>query len=84
MTTWFCDYAVLPSGVARHVRITVEGDRIVEVVKRAKRAEGDTHLRGVTLPGAAMDTATPSIARCGGAPMARVATSGPGATRCMP
>ena len=53
MTTWFCDYAVLPSGVARHVRITVEGDRIVEVVKRAKRAEGDTHLRGVTLPGAA-------------------------------
>ena len=35
------------------MRITVEGDRIVEVVKRAKRAEGDTHLRGVTLPGAA-------------------------------
>ncbi len=53
MRTWFCDHAALPSGVARNVRITVDGNRIVEVAKRTRRHDDDVHLRGVTIPGAA-------------------------------
>ncbi|MBK9474806.1 MAG: formimidoylglutamate deiminase [Tetrasphaera sp.] len=53
MTSWFCDYAVLPRGVRRNVRITTQGDRIVSVTPRTRQQPTDEHLRGVTSPGIA-------------------------------
>lgn len=51
MTTYWCEHAQLPGGVATGVRLTVEGDRLVEVETRTKAQPGDERLGGIVLPG---------------------------------
>lgn len=50
MTTYWCEKAVLPSGVAAGVRVDVEDGRIRSVEENAD-AEGAVRLSGVVLPG---------------------------------
>lgn len=49
MTTYWCERAWLPDGIADAVRIEVDGGRIASVVPDAPRA--GTVLEGLTLPG---------------------------------
>jgi formiminoglutamate deiminase len=49
MTTYWCERAWLPDGIADAVRIEVDGGRITSVAANAPRA--GTFLEGLTLPG---------------------------------
>lgn len=51
MTTFWCQYAHLPTKVQWGVRITVDGGRITGLEERAAARSGDVRCRGVTLPG---------------------------------
>ena len=53
MITYTADWAWLPDGPARNVRITVEGDRILAVESDGTSRAGDQHLPGIVLPGLA-------------------------------
>jgi len=51
MTTYWAENAWLPTGPAAGVRFAVEDGRFARVQTRAKAAEGDVRLPGVTFPG---------------------------------
>ncbi|MDT4894366.1 MAG: hypothetical protein QOE97_3401 [Pseudonocardiales bacterium] len=51
MTGYLAQYAWLPTGLARDVRIEVAGGRILTVTTNAPAEPGDGRLDGVTLPG---------------------------------
>jgi formiminoglutamate deiminase len=53
MSTYWCEHAVLPGGVRRHVRIRTERGRIVEVAADERIEPGDRVLPGLVLPGLA-------------------------------
>ncbi len=53
MSTFWCEHAVLPGGSRRHVRVTTERGRILEVLAEQPMQPGDTVLRGLVLPGLA-------------------------------
>ena len=51
MTTFWCEHAVLPGGIRRHVRVESARGRIVEVLAEVPIDPGDVVLRGLVLPG---------------------------------
>ncbi len=51
MTTYWCEHAQLPIGLAAGVRLTVEAGRVTAVEPRAKAHDGDEVLSGIVLPG---------------------------------
>ena len=51
--TWHATYAHLPTGLARDVRLTVEGGRFTAVETGSPSQPGDHRLPGVVLPGLA-------------------------------
>ena len=53
MSTWWCEYAQLPDGLHKGVRLTVDDGRITAVEARTTPAAGDERLAGVVLPGLA-------------------------------
>ncbi|MDQ2757817.1 MAG: formimidoylglutamate deiminase [Actinomycetota bacterium] len=53
MTTYFAAHALLPTGAATDVRLTVEGGRLTGVDTHAHLHPGDMVLPGVVLPGLA-------------------------------
>ena len=53
MSTWWCEYAQLPDGLHKGVRLTVDDGRITAVEARTTPAAGDERLAGVPLPGLA-------------------------------
>jgi formiminoglutamate deiminase len=51
-TTWWCERAWLPHGLASGVRVVVgEDGRIDEVTPGVQPGDGETRLRGIVLPG---------------------------------
>lgn len=53
MTTYWCEHATLPTGTVAGVRLTIEGDRIASIQRRAQADVADVRLPGVTMPGLA-------------------------------
>ncbi len=53
MTSYWAEFAWLPSGLARGVRFEVEDGRFVSVEPRTPRRGADERLRGTVLPGLA-------------------------------
>jgi formiminoglutamate deiminase len=53
VTSYWCEYAWLPSGLVASVRVDVTGDRIVGVSADVEAKPDDVRLAGVTLPGLA-------------------------------
>ncbi|MGY1809258.1 formimidoylglutamate deiminase [Blastococcus sp. SYSU D00669] len=53
MSTFWCEHAWLPGGIAEGVRITVDDGGAIAAVEAGRPGAGDTRLRGVVLPGLA-------------------------------
>ena len=53
MTSYWCEYAWLPGGLAASVRLEMMGERIVGVSADVEARPEDVRLAGVTLPGLA-------------------------------
>ena len=51
MTSWFADYAWLPTGLARDVRLEADAGRFTDVTPNATPGSGAIRLPGVVLPG---------------------------------
>ena len=82
--TYFADYAWLPGGIARDVRITVEAGRFGACHRRRGAASRATSgCPGVVLPGLRQH-AQPRLppGACAAGPTTAAARSGPGASRC--
>ena len=84
MTTYWAENAWLPTGPAAGVRFAVEDGRFARVQTRAKAVDGDVRLPGVTFPGFANTHSHAFHRALRGGPTTTAATSGRGATRCMP
>jgi formiminoglutamate deiminase len=53
VTSWWCEHAWLPDGVANGVRLDVEGDRILSVISETQPTPTAIQLTGLVLPGLA-------------------------------
>ncbi|NHA69368.1 formimidoylglutamate deiminase [Phycicoccus flavus] len=53
MSAFWCEHAMLPGGVRRHVRVRTERGRIAEVTADLPVEPGDVVLHGLVLPGLA-------------------------------
>lgn len=51
MTTFWCEHAVLPGGIRRHVRVETARGRVVEVLADAPIEPNDVVLHGLVMPG---------------------------------
>lgn len=53
MTSYWCEHAWLPDGLASSVRVTVEPFRVLDIERDAERRPDDVRLDGLVLPGLA-------------------------------
>jgi formiminoglutamate deiminase len=53
VTSWWCEHALLPDGVAHGVLIDVDGERIVAITTSPSAPPGSRRLAGLVVPGLA-------------------------------
>ena len=82
--TYWAENAWLPGGLAVGVRFTVADGRFADVQTRQKAQEGDERLSGLVLPGLANTHSHAFHRALRGRTTTTAATSGRGASRCMP